>query len=385
MRSLGFKVFNVPEVASIFINGGGIKFSSITEDEVYVFQLNLIKTMMVLEDAFYNIASSTGQPSVIISDRGTMDPAAYMSRDQWQVVLDESKWNLVDLRDRRYDAVLHLVTAALGAEKFYTTENNTARTETLTQAQELDQKILNAWIGHPELKIIDNSTDFQGKMTRITNTICQVVGAPRPAGTRRKFIATDVDINTIKAAGVDRVEQFQVEQTYLTPYSPSESSPETNFQYLRRRGQKDSFSYTHHSQKSYDNNRSIFLSRAISGRDYLTLLKQADPARVTVTKDVKYFIWNNTYFELENYKVPNIGLSSLVVETDQPAEVIEFPPFIKVKGEVTSEPAFFSYSLAKTFKNNPSANWKYNEQLLQKYLVAKMSWMRRAKVQENTK
>lgn len=28
---------------------------------------------------------------------------------------------------RRYDAVVHLVTAAIGAEKFYTTENNTAR------------------------------------------------------------------------------------------------------------------------------------------------------------------------------------------------------------------------------------------------------------------
>jgi hypothetical protein len=29
------------------------------------------------------------------------------------------EWNVVNLRDRRYDAIIHLVTAADGAEEFY--------------------------------------------------------------------------------------------------------------------------------------------------------------------------------------------------------------------------------------------------------------------------
>lgn len=33
------------------------------------------------------------------------------------------------LRDRRYDAVIHMVTAADGAEKYYTLANNEARYE----------------------------------------------------------------------------------------------------------------------------------------------------------------------------------------------------------------------------------------------------------------
>jgi len=33
-----------------------------------------------------------------------MDPSAYMARGQWQVILDESSWNLVELRDK-FDSV----------------------------------------------------------------------------------------------------------------------------------------------------------------------------------------------------------------------------------------------------------------------------------------
>ena len=42
----------------------------------------------------------------------------------------------------RYDLVLHLVTAASGAEAFYTNANNTARRETADEARGLDSRIL---------------------------------------------------------------------------------------------------------------------------------------------------------------------------------------------------------------------------------------------------
>lgn len=41
------------------------------------------------------------------------------------------------LRDQRYDAVVHLVTAADGAENFYTLANNEVRTESIEQAVEI--------------------------------------------------------------------------------------------------------------------------------------------------------------------------------------------------------------------------------------------------------
>lgn len=88
---------------------------------------------MALEDYFTDLANLSGKPSIVLCDRGVMDPYAYMSEDVWQVVLDEQGWNPVNLRDKRYDAVLHLVTAADGAESFYTKGNNQARYEVSTK------------------------------------------------------------------------------------------------------------------------------------------------------------------------------------------------------------------------------------------------------------
>ena len=62
-----------------------------------------------------DIALLARQEAVILTDRGLMDGSAYiMKPENQQTLLDEKGWNEVTLRDRRYDAVIHLVTAADG-------------------------------------------------------------------------------------------------------------------------------------------------------------------------------------------------------------------------------------------------------------------------------
>ena len=61
------------------------------------------------------------------------------------------------LRDKRYDVVVHMVTAAHGAETFYTTENNVARYEDVPTARIVDNNLQKAWMGHPHHLIIDNN------------------------------------------------------------------------------------------------------------------------------------------------------------------------------------------------------------------------------------
>jgi AAA domain len=74
----------------------------------------------------------------------------------------------VSLREGRYDAVFHLVTAANGAESFYTLDNNVARSETPLQAREVDHKLVDAWCGHPRHYIIDNTDKtFEMKMQQL--------------------------------------------------------------------------------------------------------------------------------------------------------------------------------------------------------------------------
>lgn len=108
-----------------------------------------MKMQMALEDYFTDLALLANKPSIILCDRGVMDPYAYMSEESWQIILDEQGWSPVNLRDKRYDAVLHLVTAADGAEHAYSKGNNQARYESVEDARKIDKRIQVAWIGHP--------------------------------------------------------------------------------------------------------------------------------------------------------------------------------------------------------------------------------------------
>lgn len=78
-----------------------------------------------------------------------MDGSAYTDENVWQAILDETGWSTIQLRDKRYEAVIHLVSAADGAESFYSDASNKARYESIQEAVELDKKLINAWVGHP--------------------------------------------------------------------------------------------------------------------------------------------------------------------------------------------------------------------------------------------
>ena len=94
-----------------------------------------------------------------------------MSKESWERVLKQNGWNAVELRDNRYNQVIHLITAANGAEAFYNIEDNPCRTEGLDLARFLDKATIGAWIGHPYIDVIDNSTDFDEKLKRMIAVI----------------------------------------------------------------------------------------------------------------------------------------------------------------------------------------------------------------------
>jgi len=68
----------------------------------------------------------TDKDVVILIDRGLLDVSACVSKDVWQALKDDMGCNNLMLRDNRYDAILHMTTAADGAEKFYASLNNEA-------------------------------------------------------------------------------------------------------------------------------------------------------------------------------------------------------------------------------------------------------------------
>ena len=126
-------------------------------------------------------------PAVIICDRGLMDTKGYTGAAIFNRILDDQDWSAIELRDNRYDAVLHLVTAADGAAEFYDLDNE-ARFETPEQAVHRDLELRKAYIGHNKLFVIDNSKSFQSKMETTIKTVLSVIGMPTQKTQFRKFL-----------------------------------------------------------------------------------------------------------------------------------------------------------------------------------------------------
>jgi len=151
----------------------------------------------------------------------------------------------------------------------------------------VDFKLLNAWVGHHNIKIVDNSTDFKRKIQRIEEAICQIIGAPFPSRTFRKFILNDEAATAILDKLDIKYETFEVEQTYLQLNEPNQNN---GYNYLRRRGQNGMYTYTHSVfRKDYETDDQVILERLISGREYVGLMKQADPNRANVRKKSSLF------------------------------------------------------------------------------------------------
>ena len=134
---------------------------------------------MDLEEIFIDIAKMSDTHTIILFDRGVMDGSAYTDDNVWQAILDETGWSTIQLRDRRYEAVIHLMTAAEGAEQFYTSENNNARYESPQEARDIYKKLINAWVGHPQFNIVKNTKKgFRTKIDYCLNKVLSLIGMP---------------------------------------------------------------------------------------------------------------------------------------------------------------------------------------------------------------
>jgi hypothetical protein len=51
-----------------------------------------------------------------------MDASAYIDVDKWERMKTSNGWNEIEMRDNRYNQIVHMVSAANGAEQFYSTE-----------------------------------------------------------------------------------------------------------------------------------------------------------------------------------------------------------------------------------------------------------------------
>jgi PAS domain-containing protein len=167
----GLHVYIVPEAATSVINTGFIP-ASFSGDHIFELQDAILEITLALYRQTERLIRQLGRyPALVIYDRGTLDAKAYCTPAAWARILAGRNISEAELRDAPYDGIIHLVTAADGARKHYSILNNPARLESWEEAMAIDLRLQAAWARHPRFHVVDNSTSFEGKITRVLEII----------------------------------------------------------------------------------------------------------------------------------------------------------------------------------------------------------------------
>lgn len=330
----GYKVFVVSETATELILGGAKPFGK-DPIEIVEFQRYVLNLQLAKERLFETIANNCDQDTIILCDRGVMDNRAYISNQTFKELLKEQNLNEMELMSS-YDLVIHLVTAADGAEENYTLANNSARTETVEQARELDKKTLDSWTGHEKLEIItnDNKT-FDEKIHDAISVIYKELGVPHPIQKQHKFLVESIDTEQLSKCLPVKLELEQ----FFTDASKTENT-------MVRKTTKDGDS-TYSSTIKRDTKKAserITTSRRITDREYNEL--QSKTTDTPIRKNRYCFTYGKQYYKLDFFEQPE-GLIILETGLTNLDKKIVIPDFVKVKKEITED---LNYRNANIFK-----------------------------------
>lgn len=333
-EKLGYKVLVASEAATELINGGAKPWEVKDVD----FQMSQYQMVKSKEESYENFArASKFEKVLIVCDRGTLDAEAYLSEEsklEWHKKIGLSRIEMME----EYDAVFHLVTAAKGAEEYYTKSNNKARIETVEEAIDADTRTLNAWTGHNHLRIIDNSTDFNTKMLRLIKEISSFLGEPEPFEIEKKFLIEYPDISKLEK--LKNCQKVEILQTYLLCDTLDEEVR------IRQRGDGDTFQFTKTTKRRITGLKRIELEKKLNMSEYIKELLNTDYSLHQIRKTRYCISYKNTYLELDVYPFWK-DKAILEIELSHEDDKYNIPKFIKVLEDVTDNEQYKNHNIAK--------------------------------------
>ena len=334
----GWRVITIPETATELISGFGIKpFGNCMS--MLKFQDFVIADQIHKEKLALWAAEVVPEKDVlVIYDRALMDDKAYISDEEFAATLAGFDGRTEKTVLAGYDAVLHLVTCAKGAEFAYDLGNE-ARTESIEYAREMDDRTLRAWSGHPNLRIIDNAINFEDKINRAIREIYRIVGQPEPMVRKCKYLISMPDMENLAeryaAVPIDMV------QTYLCMTNPCIERR------VRRQKHGGEYMYFYTEKHIRPDGTKWDTEKPITEKDYNRYLLEADPELQSVDKTKYRFVYDSCRFEIDVYPFSaDKAVMFRYSENDEAA----IPPEIRVIREVTGDPDYKNKQLANVQK-----------------------------------
>lgn len=362
-ENLGWKVYTVPETATILL-GGGVKFGELSHAQQCAFQKDVLSTLLRIESVFFLQAelAVSGPPILIICDRGAMDPSAYIDDASWKSMLNDLNLDQFSMREDRYDQIIHMTTAADGAEKYYTLANNFTRKEGIEDAIKQDRRTRSAWLGHPRVDVIDNveGKTFEDKIIKLIAAVCDRMGLPTQDrlafnSKKRKWLVRSVVI-----PDMPRSEIFEVRHHYLSTESP-------NIQIrLRARSQNGRTTFTM-TTRYCGGPEPVETRMQLTEKEYHNYRKMEDRSRAPIHKERRCFMFGKQYFHIDIYTEPLPpscnGCALMILETYTTAPVgdknePQLPSFMDIEREITGEPEYSMFNIAR--KSNRCLNGNQN-------------------------
>lgn len=334
----GWRVITIPETATELISGFGIKpfgnCMSMLRFQDFVIADQIHKEKLALEAA----DTVPEQNILVLYDRALLDDKAYISDEEFAETLYKFDGRTEESVIAGYDAVLHLVTCAKGAEFAYNLGNE-ARTESIEYAREMDDRTLRAWSGHPKLKIIDNSINFEDKINRAIREIYRIAGQPEPMAKKRKYLISMPDMKAL--AERYRTVSIDMVQTYLCMTNPSIERR------VRRQRYGSEYLYFYTEKHFRPDSTKWDTERPISEKDYNQYLLEADPELQSVNKTKHRFVYDSRSFEIDIYPFDDENAIMFRYSEDDEAVI---PPEIRIIREVTGDPNYKNKQLARAQK-----------------------------------
>ncbi|MBP5158953.1 MAG: AAA family ATPase [Lachnospiraceae bacterium] len=331
----GWKVITIPETATELISGFGLgpfpDCMTMEEFQYFVIGDQLHKEELALKGA----ATVPQDKILIIYDRAIFDDRAYISQEDFDKTVASFGKKPEDIL-AGYDAVIHLVTCAKGAEFAYN-YGNAARYESVEEARRMDDRTLEAWSSHPNLYVIDNSIDYEDKINRAMAQIYRIIGQSAPDMQKHKFLIEKPDPDVL--TGTYKATVIAMTQTYLLG---TESNVERR---VRKQEGGNGKLYFYTEKRTADDGSKWVTERPISKREYESLLGGRDAELLPVSKQKYRFIYGDHRLETDIYPFSD---EKAILFVYAPKELeVDVPPEIKVIKEVTDDPAYKNRALAK--------------------------------------
>lgn len=339
LESRGFAVRVIPEVATELIAGGfdptGLHWP---KQDPLPFQKHVLLSQLEREQRVIRMVAEQrpAKRTVVLANRGAVDGRAYVSHAAFDSMVEKEGFALRDLF-LRYKGAVHMVTAADGAEEYYTTANNEARRETPEEARVRDQRTQYAWLGHPHFHIIDNraARGFDAKCHRALIAIARMLNMEEPLEKEHWYVLRHFKRSMIPQGAV----KLHIVQNYLL-------STGDGVRRVRQSTHDGVVTYYYAEKRdTAEPGARAEREREIDAREYETLLRERDPALQEIEKVRHCFPHSNRHFELDEFCRPVRNFFKLEVEVSDLSEPISVPIAWNAL-RVTGDDRYSSYSIA---------------------------------------